>query len=56
MKAIADGIAAGQSKVTPKEMAAASENGSGGAPAEETDPAEPGSRACSRGRDRASRA
>ena len=36
VKAIADGIAAGQSKVTPKEMAA---NGNGAAPAEEA-PAE----------------
>ena len=41
VKAIADGIAAGQSKVTPKEMAAASENGNGAAPTEETEPAEP---------------
>jgi small subunit ribosomal protein S2 len=37
VKAIADGIAAGQSKVTPKEMAG---NGNGAAPAEEAPPAE----------------
>jgi small subunit ribosomal protein S2 len=33
VKAIADGIAAGQSKVTPKEMAAAAANGNGSEPA-----------------------
>jgi small subunit ribosomal protein S2 len=35
VKAIADGIAAGQSKVTPKEMAAATNGGDNGAAAEE---------------------
>jgi small subunit ribosomal protein S2 len=38
VKAIADGIAAGQSKVTPKEMAA---NGNGAAPTEDAPAAEP---------------